>query len=73
MNILIDIAHPAHVHLIKNTSGGCEEEYNYIAIDYTDKIFDCYNDIRQLNVIKEVVLCRCNSQISYQCSQLLYR
>jgi len=39
-----------------NTSGNCEEEYNYIAIDYTDKIFDCYNDLRQLNVIKEVVI-----------------
>lgn len=39
-----------------NTAGNCEEEYNYIAIDYTDKIFDCYNDIRQLNVIKEVVI-----------------
>lgn len=39
-----------------NTAGNCEEEYNYIAIDYTDKIFDCYNDLRQLNVIKEVVI-----------------
>ena len=39
-----------------NTSGNCEEEYNYIQIDYTDPIFDCYNDIPQLNVIKAVVI-----------------
>lgn len=39
-----------------NTSGGCEEEYNYIQIDYTDQMFDCYNDISQLSVIKEVVI-----------------
>jgi len=39
-----------------NTSGGCEEEYNYINIDYTDPIFDCYNDINQLHLIKSVVI-----------------
>ena len=39
-----------------NTSGECAEEYNYIEIDYTDNIFNCFNDIQQLEVIKAVVI-----------------
>lgn len=39
-----------------NTSGGCEEEYNAIEIDYTDKIFDCLNDVNQLHLIQKVVI-----------------
>lgn len=39
-----------------NTSGGCEEEYNYVRIDYTDTVFNCYNDINQLHLIKAVVI-----------------
>ena len=44
-----------------NTAGNCEEEYKYIAIDYTDKIFDCY---------KRHKTAECNKGSCYRISQI---
>jgi len=39
-----------------NTSSNCAKKYNYVEIDYTDMIFDCLNDEKQLHLIDKVVL-----------------
>lgn len=39
-----------------NTSGHCTKKYNCIEIDYTDKIFDTFNDVNQLHLVESVLL-----------------